>query len=210
MFRTILPKSKPNAISLTNVHQLKVQLQWHPQLSLWAKFLKQLGLLHFHFFDLDLVAFLLKGYDKLENLGDEKLAGGDVIFFNSPKHFSGHIWLDRDSRTGGEKGYDECITINLDLLSSHYQKVVFLLSLHKGISQAQDLGQLKDGKLQVIDEKGKVWAEIALHDATFLKGKCTFLFLELHRNGKNWEYTLPKGTFSTDNFANVLQNYIYY
>src|SRR5690606_25973551 len=58
-------------------------------------------------YDLDAIAFLLDSNGKVVDLGrtvqaqngkQVALYGGDIIFFNSMKHPSGHIWLTGDNR----------------------------------------------------------------------------------------------------------------
>src|SRR5206468_11503533 len=75
-------------------------------------------------YDLDAIAFVLDSNGKVVNPGRtvEKngrrigLFEGDVVFFNSMKHPSGHIWLTGDNRTGAGDGDDEQIIVKLDSL----------------------------------------------------------------------------------------------
>ena len=52
-------------------------------------------------FDLDAVAFLLNDKNLVDNLGTDKLVGGDIVFFNSRQHPSGTVIHSGDNRTGG-------------------------------------------------------------------------------------------------------------
>ena len=76
-------------------------------------------------FDLDAVAFLLDANGKVVNLGPQQdLIKSDVIFFNSQKHPSGHIWLTGDNRTGAGDGDDEQIIVKLNSLSEQFQRII--------------------------------------------------------------------------------------
>ena len=89
-------------------------------------------------YDLDAIAFLLDANGKVANLGrtvtlsngqQKGLFEGDVIFFNSLKHPSGHIWLTGDNRTGEGDGDDEQIIVKLDSLDQKYQKSNYKMSV---------------------------------------------------------------------------------
>ena len=49
-------------------------------------------------YDLDAIAFLLDQNDRVANVGDERLVGGDVVFFNSLRHPTGHVYHSGDNR----------------------------------------------------------------------------------------------------------------
>src|SRR5690242_10531669 len=74
-------------------------------------------------YDLDAIAFLLDQNDKVINLGNQQMLGGDVIFFNNMRHPSGNIWLTGDNRTGAGDGDDEQIIVRLNSLAPQYQKI---------------------------------------------------------------------------------------
>jgi stress response protein SCP2 len=51
---------------------------------------------------------------------------GDVVYFNSMRHPSGHIWLTGDNRTGAGDGDDEQIIVKLDSLDPKYDRILFI------------------------------------------------------------------------------------
>ena len=96
-------------------------------------------------FDLDAVAFLLDANGKVVNLGPQQdLIKSDVIFFNSQKHPSGHIWLTGDNRTGAGDGDDEQIIVKLNSLSEQFQRIIFVVSIYDGAKRNQHFGQVKN------------------------------------------------------------------
>ena len=81
-------------------------------------------------YDLDVIAFLLGADGKIHDLGSiengrNTLRNGDIIFYNSLNHHSGHIWLTGDNRTGEGEGDDEQIIVKLNELSEKYSKIVY-------------------------------------------------------------------------------------
>ena len=85
-------------------------------------------------YDLDVIAFLCNAQGKVADLGDVEngrpsLVNGDIIFFNSLRHKSGHIWLTGDNRTGAGDGDDEQIIAQLNSLDPKYEKIVFIVQI---------------------------------------------------------------------------------
>ena len=74
-------------------------------------------------FDLDIAAFLLNANGKVQNIPD------DVIFFNNMQGQG--IYLEGDNRTGAGEGDDERIRIDLEAISPHVQKIVFVVTIHE-------------------------------------------------------------------------------
>ena len=115
-------------------------------------------------FDLDAIAFLLDDKGKVANLGrtvqttNGKQVGlyeGDVIFFNSMKHPSGHIWLTGDNRTGAGDGDDEQIIVKLDALDNKYQKILFVVSIYQGRQNNQHFSMVENAFIRAVDSRGK-------------------------------------------------------
>ena len=102
------------------------------------------------------MAFLLDANGKVVNLGPQQdLIKGDVIFFNSQKHPSGHIWLTGDNRTGAGDGDDEQIIVKLNSLSEQYQRIIFVVSIYQGAQRGQHFGLVKNAYIRAVDGKGK-------------------------------------------------------
>jgi len=115
-------------------------------------------------YDLDAIAFLLDANGKVADLGrtvvsreGRKVAlyQGDIIFFNSMKHPSGHIWLTGDNRTGEGDGDDEQIIVRLDSLDQKYQRILFLVCIYQGQQKNQHFGMLQNAFIRAVDGKGK-------------------------------------------------------
>lgn len=169
-------------------------------------------------YDLDAIAFLLDSNDKVANLGrtvqtnDGRNMGlyeGDVVFFNSMKHPSGHIWLTGDNRTGAGDGDDEQIIVKLDALDSRYQKILFVVSIYQGKQNNQHFGMVENAFIRAVDNRGKEIAKFSLSgDATY-NGMCSMVFSEVYRKDGTWKFRALGDPYQTDSFVEILKKYIY-
>lgn len=169
-------------------------------------------------YDLDAIAFLLDSNDKVANLGrtvqtnDGRNMGlyeGDVIFFNSMKHPSGHIWLTGDNRTGAGDGDDEQIIVKLDALDSRYQKILFVVSIYQGRQNNQHFGMVENAFIRAVDNRGKEIAKFSLSgDATY-NGMCSMVFSEVYRKDGTWKFRAIGDPYQTDSFVEILKKYTY-
>jgi len=158
-------------------------------------------------YDLDAIAFLLDGNDKVVNKGNEKLAGGDVIFFNSLKHSSGHIWLTGDNRTGAGDGDDEQIIVKLDSLESKYQKILFVVAIYQGKQKNQHFGMVENAFIRAVDKSGKEIVKFSLSgDATY-NSMCSMVFAEVYRKDGTWKFRAIGDPYQYDSFIEILKKY---
>lgn len=158
-------------------------------------------------YDLDAIAFLLDGNNKVVNNGNEKLVGGDIIFFNSLKHPSGHIWLTGDNRTGAGDGDDEQIIVKLDSLDTKYQKILFVVAIYQGKQKNQHFGMVENAFIRAVDKSGKEIVKFSLSgDATY-NSMCSMVFAEVYRKDGTWKFRAIGDAYQYDNFIEILKNY---
>jgi tellurium resistance protein TerD len=169
-------------------------------------------------YDLDAIAFLLDGNDKVADLGKTVTASngkkvnlyeGDVVFFNSMKHPSGHIWLTGDNRTGAGDGDDEQIIVKLDSLDTKYQKILFVVSIYQGRQNNQHFGMVENAFIRAVDANGKEITKFSLSGDASMNGMCSVLFAEAYRKDGNWKFRAIGEPFQTDNFIEILKKYTY-
>lgn len=167
-------------------------------------------------YDLDAIAFLLDSNGKVANLGRNVdthdgrqmgLYGGDVIFFNSMKHPSGHIWLTGDNRTGAGDGDDEQIIVKLDALDQRYQKIVFLVTIYQGQAKGQHFGLVENAFIRAVDARGKEIARFSMSGAPSYNGMCGMVFAEVYRRNDEWKFRALGDVKQTDNFVEILKQY---
>ena len=159
-------------------------------------------------YDLDAIAFLLDANDKVVALGNDKLIGGDVIFFNNQRHPSGEVWLTGDNRTGAGDGDDEQIIVKLNTIDQRYQKLVFLVTIYQGQQNNQHFGMVENAYIRAVDGRGVEMARFSLSgDSTYNK-MCSMTFAEVYRKDGNWKFRAIGNPHQTDTFAHLLQNYL--
>jgi len=159
-------------------------------------------------YDLDAIAFLLDENNKVSDLGN-KLVGGDIIFFNSLKHPSGHIWLTGDNRTGAGDGDDEQIIVKLDSLDQKYQKILFVVSIYQGRQNNQHFSMVENAFIRAVDAKGKEITKYSLSGDATLNGMCSMVFAEAYRKDGGWKFRAIGEPHQTDNFVEILKKYLY-
>jgi tellurium resistance protein TerD len=167
-------------------------------------------------YDLDAVAFLLNSNGKVADLGrtvqtsDGRQMGlyqGDVIFFNSQKHPSGHIWLTGDNRTGAGDGDDEQIIVKLNSLDPKYDRIVFLVTIYQGRQQGQHFGMVENAFIRAVDARGKEIAKYSMSgDATY-NNMCGMVFAEVYRKDGGWKFRALGDAQSSDSFVEILKQY---
>ncbi|MBC6109901.1 TerD family protein [Pedobacter fastidiosus] len=166
-------------------------------------------------FDLDAIAFLLDGNDKIMNLGRTVnqngrqigLFEGDAIFFNSMRHPSVNIWLTGDNRTGAGDGDDEQIIVKLDALDNIYQKIVFVVSIYQGTQNNQHFSMVENAFIRAVDANGKEITRYSLSGDASLNGMCTMVFAEAYRKDGGWKFRAIGEPHQTDSFLEVLKKY---
>lgn len=166
-------------------------------------------------FDLDAIAFLIDSNGKVANLGRTaqvngrqiSLYEGDVIYFNSLKHPSGHIWLTGDNRTGEGDGDDEQIIVKLDDLDEKYQKILFIVSIYQGRQNNQHFSMVENAFIRAVDAKGKEITKYSLSGDESLNGMCSMVFAEAYRKDGGWKFRAIGEPFQTDNFVDILKKY---
>jgi len=168
-------------------------------------------------YDLDAIAFLLDSDGKVADLGRTVqtqngnqigLFEGDVIFFNSMKHPSGHIWLTGDNRTGAGDGDDEQIIVKLDSLHQKYQKIVFVVTIYQGKTNNQHFSMVENAFIRAVDAKGKEITKYSLSGDSSLSGMCSMVFAEAYRKEDGWKFRAIGEPHQTDNFIDILKKYV--
>ena len=159
--------------------------------------------------DLDAIAFMLDANDKITSLGGEKLVGSDVIFFNSLKHPSGHVYHSGDNRVGGDGAQDdEQIVVELASLAPRYCKILFLVCIYQGQQKQQHFGLVESAYIRAIDAKGKEIGRYALSADPSYTGNSTMVFGDVSRQGGGWKFRAIGEAHQSDSFVPLLKQHI--
>ncbi len=160
-------------------------------------------------YDLDAIAFLLGENDKIANLGNERLVGGDVVFFNSRQHASGAVSHSGDNRVGGDGASDdEQIVVKLNLLGGQYHKLLFIVSIYEGQKKNQHFGNVNSAYMRAVDAKGKEIARYSLSADSSYSGRCTMVFGEVYRKDGTWKFRALGEAHPSDRFAELLKRHV--
>lgn len=159
--------------------------------------------------DLDAIAFLLDGQDKVTTLGDDKLVGGDVVFFNSLRHPTGNVYHSGDNRVGGDGAQDdEQIVVKLNSIDSRYSKILFLVCIYQGQQKKQHFGLVESAYIRALDAKGKEIARYSLSADASYAGNCTMVFGEVYRREGGWKFRALGEAQPSDSFIPLLKQHI--
>ncbi|CAI1763949.1 TerD family protein [Serratia fonticola] len=164
-------------------------------------------------YDLDVIAFLCNAQGKVADLGDVEngrpsLVNGDIIFFNSLRHKSGHIWLTGDNRTGAGDGDDEQIIAQLNSLDPKYEKIVFIVQIYNGQELKQHFGKVQNAFIRAVDTKNVEMARFDLSGGAAFDGQRSMLFAELVRESTGWKLNAIGEPSESDSFVSHLKNYL--
>ena len=169
-------------------------------------------------YDLDAIAFLLDKNGKVADLGrtvrtsdgrNVSLHQGDVIFFNSQKHPSGHIWLTGDNRTGAGDGDDEQIIVKLDSLDPKFDRILFLVTIYQGRQRNQHFGMVENAFIRAVDNHGKEIARFSLSGNAAFNNMCGMIFAEVYRKEGTWKFRALGEPQPNDSFVEILKSYVY-
>mgnify|MGYP003678467888 CR=1 FL=1 len=216
--QTIDLRKNEKGESVYDLSTVTIGLGWDVKQKETSFFGKLLGGNKEEEYDLDAIAFLLDANGKVANLGrtlqlpngqQKGLYEGDIIFFNSLKHPSGHIWLTGDNRTGEGDGDDEQIIVKLDMLDEKYQKILFVVSIYQGRQNNQHFSMVENAFIRAVDAKGKEITKYSLSGDSSLNGMCSMVFSEVYRHNGDWKFRAIGEPHQTDSFVDILKTYTY-
>ena len=131
-------------------------------------------------FDLDIATFLLNANGKAQNIPD------DEIFFNNMQGQG--ICLEGDNRTGAGEGDDERIRIDLEAISPHVQKIVFVVTIHEAQAKRQTFGMVENSYVRILDEERNE-REICRFNLKENGSTVTsVIFAELYKTSGDWQF----------------------
>lgn len=145
---------------------------------------------------------------KVANLGN-RLLGGDVVFFNSPRHYSKSVWSCGDNLVGGDgESDDEQIVCLLDMVPDRYQSILFIVTIYQGIKRNQTFGNVENAYIRAVDAKGVEIARYELSQETDASEAQSVIFAELYRHNNGWKFQAIGTPKRTEGFVDVLKDYV--
>ena len=98
--------------------------------------------------DCDASAILCGADGKLVNMTDPKQS---LVFFGNLRHSSGAIVHMGDNLTGAGEGDDEQIMVNLPLVPSNVQKIVFVVNIYDATVRKQHFGMIQNAFIRLVN-----------------------------------------------------------
>lgn len=184
--------SKGGSVSLTKeagasrLTSVTVGLGWDPRDGYGAEF------------DLDASAIILGSNGKA-------LSDSDLVFYNALTSPTGAVTHTGDNLDGQGDGDDESLIVELDLVPAAASSIVFIVSIHEGISRGQSFGVVDNAFIRVVNNADG--RELARFDLTEGANADTALsFGELYRDGVEWKFRAIGDGFVAG-FMAALQSY---
>ncbi len=159
--------------------------------------------------DLDAIAFVLDKNDKITTAGNERLQGGDVVFFNSLSHPTGNVTHSGDNRIGGSGVQDdEQIVVKLNSIGEPYHKILFMVCIYEGMKKSQHFGMVESAYMRAVDAKGKEIARYSLNADPSYAGRATLVFGEVYRKDGGWKFRAIGEAHPFDSFVPLLKQHV--
>ena len=132
-------------------------------------------------FDLDASAFMLGANKKLPQ--DEFF-----VFYNNQKSPDGAVESSGDDTTGGSsEGDDETLTVDLSMVDSRIQEIVFTVSIHDYEKRKQNFGQVRNSFIRIYNaQTNEEIAKYELEEDFSLE--TAIEFGRLHRSDGQWKF----------------------
>lgn len=160
-------------------------------------------------YDLDAVAFLLDANGKIANPGDQRLTGGDVIYFNNLNHPTGCIRHTGDNLVGGAGIQDdEQIIVQLASVPPHIHRILFIVAIYEGLKKRQSFGGVEGAFMRAVDNRGQEIARYNLADDPSFENMRSMTFGELYRKDNEWKFRAIGEGHQEDSFVNLLPKYL--
>lgn len=161
---------KGEKVELTKgIKQIKLALGWQPK-----KFDTEQD------FDLDASVLCLNKDGKAND-------GQDLVFYNNKKHPSGAIVHSGDDRTGGGKGDNEIINIDLSKLPANIERIACIITIYEAEERKQNFGMIESAFARVVDPATN--QELVRHDLTESYSLETAMIVgEIYRHDGEWKF----------------------
>lgn len=118
----------------------------------------------------------------------------DVVYFGNLRHPSNAIRHMGDNLTGAGDGDDEQIMVELNKISSEYDKIVFVVNIYQAIARCQDFGMIKNAFIRIVDARTNT--ELCRYNLSEnYNGMYAMIFGEVYRRDNEWKFNaIGQGT----------------
>ena len=132
--------------------------------------------------DLDVSCFLL-------NKDNKTRVDEDFVFYNNLEACNGAVVHHSDQRSGAGEGDDETIAIDLNAIPFDVIKIMFVVSIYKGVEKEQSLADLRNAYLRVVNvSNSHELLRYELDEDTAGVKETAMYVASLNREGPKWHF----------------------
>jgi stress response protein SCP2 len=149
--------------------------------------------------DCDASVIMLGANDKLQN-------NNDVVYFGNLKSKDGSIIHSGDNLTGDGDGDDEQVSIELNRVPSHVEKLVFVVNIYDAVKRKQHFGMIRNAFIRVVNPSNN--QEMIKYNLTDdYSGKTSLIVGELYRHGNEWKFAAVGTGTNASGLSEVVRSY---
>jgi stress response protein SCP2 len=149
--------------------------------------------------DCDASVIMLGANDKLQN-------NNDVIYFGNLKSKDGSVSHSGDNLTGDGDGDDEQVSIELNNVPSHVEKLVFVVNIYDAVKRKQHFGMIQNAFIRVVNPANN--QELIKYNLTDdYSGKTSLIVGEIYRHGNEWKFAAVGTGTNAAGLSDVVRSY---
>jgi tellurium resistance protein TerD len=131
-------------------------------------------------FDLDASALLLGASGRV-------LSDNHFVFFNNLRSPDGSVEHTGDNLTGEGEGDDESILVNLAMVPTEVDRIVFPVSIYEADTRGQSFGQVSNAFIRIVNQADN--NELARYDLSEdASSETAMIFGEVYRRNGEWKF----------------------
>ncbi|MEH7885796.1 TerD family protein [Bacillus sp. JJ1609] len=149
--------------------------------------------------DCDASVIMLGANDKLQN-------NNDVIYFGNLKSKDGSVTHSGDNLTGDGDGDDEQVSIELNKVPGHVEKLVFVVNIYDAVKRKQHFGMIRNAFIRVVNPNSN--QELIKYNLTDdYSGKTSLIVGEIYRHGNEWKFGAVGTGTNASGLSEVVRSY---
>lgn len=130
-----------------------------------------------------------------------------VVYYGNLKHSSGAVVHQGDNLTGAGEGDDEQIMVDLSMLPSSIEKIVFVVNIYDANIRHQDFGMIRNAFIRIVDMNNHV--EICKYNLSDnYSGHTGLIVGEIYRQDGEWKFNaIGQGVVEASRVTNLVNLY---
>lgn len=130
-----------------------------------------------------------------------------VVYFGNLRHSSGAIVHQGDNLTGAGAGDDEQIMVDLSMIPSNIEKIVFVVNIYDANVRHQDFGMIRNAFIRIVDMNNR--NEICKYNLSEdYSGQTGLIVGEIYRHEGEWKFNaIGQGVANASRLDNLISLY---